>query len=402
MLISNNKEFDNIEQFMEDGGQKRVCVFTIHTADDRRVFNRQCRSLQKYGWSVTIIGISEEGTYDDNGIKVIGVEKWKSKWQRVKTVLRIAHIASRQKTDVYHFHDLDLLIPGVFLRLLTRKPVIYDIHEFYNINIPLFKLPNAWPIRQIASALIWLIETIAGTLCGCISAVHEDFIRRFSKLGCKTVYTPNFASIEDFAPVPVSDEEWEQRRKRVIFIGGLEPTRGSLILPDIAKQVKQRRPDIEFRVTRRYSAKYQEEAMMKKMALPGYRDVIQFVPNVSATELPKVVRQGGIGLSVCQETAMDRRGVPGKLFEYMSQAVPIVASNLPHSRKYVRDVGCGILVKPDSPEEYADAIIELVDNLMLAKEMGCKGQKAFAEKYNWGVVEKNLVQFYESICGQTT
>jgi glycosyltransferase involved in cell wall biosynthesis len=345
--------------------------------------------------------MSEEGTYDDEGIKVIGIKRWKSKWQRVKTVLGIAYKAYKQKADIYHFHDPDLLIPAVFLRLLRWKPVIYDIHEFYCINKPR-RLPNIWPIRQIASVLTWLVETIAGMLCGYISAVYEEHVRRFSKLGCKTVYTPNYASIDDFIPVPVSDEEWEQRRKKVIHTGTLDPERGSLLLLDIAKEIKKRGQDIEFGVTRRFLAKFQEEAMMKKMALPDYQDVIQFIPHVSGTELPRVVRQGGVGLSTIQDVGQNSLIVPTKFFEYMSQAVPIVASDLPNSCKYVGDEECGILVKPDSPEEYADAIIKLVDNPELAKKMGRKGQKAFAEKYNWNIVEKELVKFYESISGQTS
>jgi glycosyltransferase involved in cell wall biosynthesis len=139
--------------------------------------------------------------------------------------------------------------------------------------------------------------------------------------------------------------------------------------------------------------------MMKKMALPDYQGIIQFIPIVNGSELPKVVRQGGVGLSTVQDVSQNKLAVPTKFFEYMSQAVPIVASDLPPSRKYVGDEGCGILVKPDSPEEYVDAIIKLVDNPELAKEMGRKGQKAFAERLNWSDVEKRLVEFYESISG---
>jgi len=384
---------------MQDEKRRRVCVFTIHPAKNVRVLNRQCRSLQKNGWDVTLIAMSEEGTYDDEGIKVIGIKRWKSRWQRVKTVFGIAYKAYKQKADIYHFHDLDLLIPAVFLKLLTRRPVIYDIHEFYYINKP-WRLPNIWPIRQIASVLTWLVETIAGMLCGYISAVHEDLVRRFSKLGCKTVYTPNYASIDDFVPVPVSDEQWEQRRKKVIHTGTLDPeAKGGLVLLDIAKEVRKRRQDLEFIVTRRFFAKFQEEAIMKKMALPDYQGIIQFIPSASGSELPKVVRQGGVGLSTGQDVNQGKLAVPTKFFEYMSQAVPIVASDLPPSRKYVGDEECGILVKPDSPEEYADAIIKLVDNPELAKKMGRKGQKAFAERLNWSFVEKRLVEFYESISG---
>lgn len=182
----------------------RVCVFTIHPARDLRILNRQCESLKKHGWEVTLIAISDEGTFEHNGIRVVGIEKWNSIWGRIKTLFRITHEACKQNADIYHFHDPDFLIHAVFLRILKRKPVIYDIHEFSHINKPR-RLPNIRPLRQIASCLIWLLETFCGALCGYVSAVYEEHIRRFARLGCKTVYTPNYASIEDFVPNPVSD-----------------------------------------------------------------------------------------------------------------------------------------------------------------------------------------------------
>jgi glycosyltransferase involved in cell wall biosynthesis len=376
----------------------KICVFTIHPVKDLRIFNRQCHSFVKQGWEVTLIGISEkEGEYYDDGVKVIGIKKWKSGWGRAKTVFRIAYLAYKQKSDIYHFHDFDLLIPAVFVKFFSCKPIIYDIHEFYRINIPYRRLPNIWPLRQIASVFIWLIETFFGLLCGNISGVCEKLIRRFEKLGCRTVLTTNFASIEDFVPIEISDELWEQRHKKVIFTGTLDPSKGSLILLDIAKETRKRCPDIEFYVTGRFLSSFQEETMMKKMSSKEYKDVIRFIPNVSGKELPQVVRQGGIALSPIQDVGQNQIAIPTKFFEYMSQAVPIIASDLPPSRKFVSSEGCGILVKADVVEQYVDAIIKLADNPELAREMGRKGQRAFVEKYNWSIVEKRLLAFYDSI-----
>jgi len=384
---------------MANAGKKHACVFTIHTAKDLRILNRQCRSLQKHGWNITLIAISEKGTYDDQGIRVIGTKRWKSKWQRLAIILRIAFEAYKQEADIYHFHDFDLLIPGVFLKIFRRKPVVYDIHEFYTTTIP-ERLPPIWPIPQAASVLVWCIETLGGMFLRHISGVCEELVDRFSKLRCNTIVTPNFASVEDFKPSPVSDEEWEKRRKRVLFTGTLGPNRGALILLDVAKKIKERRPDIEFCAVRRFLAKQQEDLITEKLRLPGYQDIIKFVPPVDGKELPQVVRQAGVGLSPGADTLINYRGVPNKFFEYMSQAVPIVAADFPPSRKYLEETGCGILVKPEVPEEYVEAIIKLVDNPELAKEMGRKGQEAFEKKYNWGIIEKDFVTFYESIASR--
>ncbi len=373
---------------MEQIKQKRVCVFTLHPSKDVRILNRQCRSFQRNGWDVTLIARadtvlnpdSKEGIYDDEGIKVIGIKKWASSWGRIKTVCSITHLASKQKTDIYHFHDPDFLIPAIFLKWFTRKPVIYDIHEYFEITIP-EKLPNIWPLRKITGGIIWFFEIVFGKLIGNISAVCEDHYKAFLKVGCNAIYTPNYASIQDFVPIEISDEEWTLRHKKVIFIGTLGPSRGSLVLLDIAKEVKAIRPEIKFLITRRFHTKSQEDAFMSKLALPDYENVIKFIPNVNGKELPKAIRQAGIalnvdaGFSLYQETVIGIVSLPTKIFEYMSQALPIVSYDLPHSRKYIAGESCGFLVKADSPKEYADAIIKLVDNIELAKEMGRRGQE---------------------------
>lgn len=383
---------------------KKVCVFTIHPAKDLRVLNRQCRSLQRNGWKVTLIAIANKrldanaiiGPYEDAGIKVIGVEKWNTFWGRVKTLFRITNLALKEDADIYHFHDPDLLLPALFLKIRVRKPFIYDTHEHFNILFS-YSVPDLFPLRQIVGGVVSLSETLLGSLFRNISVVYKEHIARFERLGCRVVFTPNYASIVDFVPTPVSEEEWEQRRKKVLFIGSLGPRRGSLLLPEIAKKVKEKCPDVEFLVTRRFHNQEQEKAMLEKLNSMGDDRIITFIPNVGGKDLPAVVRKAGIALSVDQPTRIGLTSQPTKTFEYMSQAVPIVASDLPHAREHIRDVGCGIVVKPDDPRQFAEAIIRLIENPDLAREMGEKGQKAFIEKYNWGIVEKRLLDFYDTI-----
>jgi glycosyltransferase involved in cell wall biosynthesis len=384
---------------------KKVCVFTLHPTKDLRILNKQCRSLQRNGWNVTLIAVAHKrlvqnaiiGEYDDDGIKVIGVEKWSSFWGLLKTMFKITKLASKENVDLYHFHDSYLLIPALLLKLKMRKPFIYDIHEYYHIGVPCRLVPDIWPLRQIISGMIWCTETLLGSLFRNISTVCNNGRRRFEILGCRTIHTPNYASIIDFVPNPISDQEWHDRLNKVIFIGSLAPERGSLLIPEIARLVKRIRPEVKFLVTRRFFNEAQEKAMMDKLNQPEYKDVITFIPNVSGVELPKFVRGAGIALSIDQPTPLGLTSQPTKTFEYMSQGLAIVAPELPHAIAHIKNVGCGIVVKPDDPKAYADAIIYLLNNPEKLKSMGTIGQNAFKEKFNWSIVEKRLVDFYESI-----
>ena len=379
---------------------KKICVFTIHRSRDVRVFNRHCLSLVRLGFDVTLIAVSETGSYQAEGVNVIGITRWKGLMARIRTLFRIIGMAYRQKADVYHFHDPDFLVLAPWLRLFTGKPVVYDIHEFYTRQIPL-KLPDVPLLRPIAAGVIWLAETVLGVMCGSVSAVYMEHVNRFRKFGCPAVWTPNFASYEDFYPEPVTDELLEKRKNTVIHTGTLSPVRGSLVLLDIARELKKQRPEIEVIVTKRFWSKYQEDSMMEKMQNPEYENVITFVPHMSGTELPVFVRNGGVGLSVLQhhgEYVLPSH-VPTKFFEYMSQGLPIVASDMPSSYEFVKDENVGYVVKADDIDAYVAAILKLIDNQDIVREMARNGQKAFAEKYNWKIVEQNLGRFYTKLIG---
>ncbi len=372
-----------------------VCIFTIHPAKDRRILNRQCRPLQKHGWDITMIAISEEGTYDDDGIQVIGIKKWKSKWQRVKTIFSITYKAYKQKADIYHFHDPDFLPLAALLKLLTFKPVVYDVHEFYRIK---WQLKSDNPlIKKLIKFFAGTVEDIFAMLVHNLSVVYDKSAKHFRRLRCNVVVTPNYATQRDFVAEKVTDEDWNSRKNKVVFIGTLAAVRGSLVLLDIVRETKALRPDIEFTVTQRFLSVADEQEMMTKMRQPRYRDLIHFVPSVPSDQLAAVVRRGIIGLSLLQDVGQYQVAIPTKFFEYMSQSLAIVASDLPWGHVYIKQTGCGVLVPPTDAKAYADAIIKLCENPELAHQMGERGRLAFIEKFNWEACEPAFINFYRAL-----
>jgi glycosyltransferase involved in cell wall biosynthesis len=373
-----------------------VCVFTLHPVKDVRIFNRQILSLVKHGYRVTFIGVGTGEPYELHGVQVRPMAAGKrSIFGRLGLLRRLTKAALRTGADIYHFHDPDLLPFGVWVRWRTGRPVIYDVHEYYRIK---WQLKARGPIgRWLIRTVVGLIEDFCAKRIRNISAVYEDSAADMRRLGCNVVVTPNFAARADFTAEPVSDADWQARRNKVIFIGTLDLIKGALLLPDIARETKLRRPDIEFIVTRRFLTAGQEKAMLDKLNQPEYRDVIRFVPNVSGAELPAIVRQAMIGLSPLLDYGQYRLAVPTKFFEYMSQSLAIVASDLPPSHTYVAASECGILVPPNDPRAYAEAVIKLCDEPELARAMGERGRRAFVERFNWEACAPDFLRFYDAL-----
>ena len=113
----------------------RVCHFSsAHAPNDTRIFHKQCASLAREGYDVTLVVKAKDsqsvGTTVEKGVKVIQVPVDAS--SRLKRMLfgakSIYRKALEVDADIYEFHDPELLPYG--LRLARKgKKVIFDSHE---------------------------------------------------------------------------------------------------------------------------------------------------------------------------------------------------------------------------------------------------------------------------------
>jgi glycosyltransferase involved in cell wall biosynthesis len=67
------------------------------------------------------------------------------------------------------------------------------------------------------------------------------------------------------------------------------------------------------------------------------------------------------------------QGLDKVLLEAMTYALPIIGTNVSVSPLIVAPPRCGLLVKPEDPDAFAEAIITVLDQPELAKEMGVAG-----------------------------
>jgi len=78
--------------------------------------------------------------------------------------------------------------------------------------------------------------------------------------------------------------------------------------------------------------------------------------------------------------------------EYMAMAKPVVVNEeIPEHKTVVEESGGGILVS-FTPEAFADAIIELVDNPERATEMGHRGREWVVQNRNYEIMARQLEQ----------
>jgi hypothetical protein len=174
----------------------KVCHLTsVHLAYDIRVFYKECKSLAKAGYEVVLIARHKKdkpGTVD--GVQIIPFPPFKNRLFRMLLApLRMFFLAVKQKAKLYHFHDPELIITGLLLRLFTRAKVVCDIHEDFKTSI-----------RQ-KYYLSKGIAIVMANLFGFFEATASKF---FKLVLAEKYYKERFPKGIHVLNYPISDTSW--------------------------------------------------------------------------------------------------------------------------------------------------------------------------------------------------
>jgi len=90
--------------------------------------------------------------------------------------------------------------------------------------------------------------------------------------------------------------------------------------------------------------------------------------------------------------ASDHEGLPLVLLEAMASGVPIIASDVIGIREFIKKTG--ILVSPQTPEEFSNTIEHLLGNKQLRNRLSKEGIKR-AKQYDWSRIVKRFEMIYQ-------
>lgn len=133
---------------------------------------------------------------------------------------------------------------------------------------------------------------------------------------------------------------------------------------------------------------------IKKLNL---NEQIQFLGRKPYEEIFPYISSSQIGIATYLPRPNNMSGIPNKILEYMMLKTAVLASNFSLYKEIVENSNCGITVDPTSPEKIADALIKMLNNIQLTKQMGMNGYKSVQEKYNWANEERKLFELYDNM-----
>lgn len=368
-----------------NGRRPKIAHLTsAHSPSDTRIFGKMCRTLVDSGFDVVLVVPSGRDGIEC-GVRIHGVPKVASRRTRMlRTTWQVYRAALRESADVYHFHDPELM-PWAFVLRLRGRCVVMDAHE----DLPKQILAKHWiprHIRPVLAIMAAISLQIVGRAMNAVVAATPKIAQRFPAQ--KTFLVQNYPIL---AELQSDNQPYAARARSVVYVGGISQSRGVREVVDALAELPN---DGTMLLLAGACPQPEFEADLRER--PGWSRV-EFLGWQSRQGVRDVLGRARVGLVTLYPTPNHLESQPIKLYEYMSAALPIVASDFPLWRRLIEDVDCGVLVDPSDPEAIAKALVYLLDHPSEAEEMGRRGRKAVETTYNWPAEAETLLAMYREV-----
>lgn len=370
---------------------RKVCVMTsAHPPFDVRIFHKECKSLARAGYDVTLIASCEEEC-EIEGIHLKSLPRWKGRWDRMtRGQILVYRKARKVRADIYHFHDPELIPVGLLLTFLGHK-VIYDIHEdlprtfSYKSYLPRF-------LRSLVSHCVEVIENWAGARFSALFVANPAIAERFRKRNANLSVVKNFPKVEEIEPVSHGDSS--PREQSLIYVGmRITRSRG---IEEVIRAMGLLPSNLDARL-KLIGSWDPPDLPLSLSKLPGW-DRVDFIGPLGRRGVAEQLKKARVGLAILHPEPNYVTAQPVKLFEYMCAGMPVITSDFPVCREIVAKDCCGFLVNPADTQEISRAIEFLLTHPEEADAMGKRGLQAVRQKYTWAEEEKVLLRTYRDLC----
>lgn len=364
----------------------RVAHLTsVHRVLDNRILVKQCASLAKTGFDVTLIAVHDKQEII-HGVRIRPVRPPKHRLNRILfTTLRVLVAALRERADLYHFHDPELIPAGLFLRLLG-KPVVYDVREDY----PKAALNRRYLPRFSRRAIAWAFdkfELAAAKRFSAVTLANPLGMKRFSSVA---TLVQNFPRREEL--LIESEVEYLQRGPIIAHIGALSVARG---IVELVRAIELLPTNLDIEMV--FVGAFESPAIEKMVtALPGWKRVTYLGWRDRALVM-QVLGKARAGLVMLHPIPQYVVTQSTKLFEYLGAGIPVISGRYGFNLELTEKTGCGLSIDTRNPREIADAILWILSHPEEARAMGNRGREEVLSSYTWESEALRLTNLYQSL-----
>ncbi|MBP8692165.1 MAG: glycosyltransferase family 4 protein [Sedimentibacter sp.] len=270
---------------------------------------------------------------------------------------------------------------GYVISQLSGIPWSFTLHrwDIYENNMLEEKARSASFVRCISQkGKVDLLKIIGSNYADKVRVVH---------MGVKV---PTM----DKTPIASRFNNWNASDKKFVFIlpANLLPVKGHEYLIDAVSLLSQNGlKNFHFIFYGDGPLRKRLEEYIHNKGVKEYIEMPSIIPHNELINIYKNGNADAVVLPSINTEDGEHEGIPVALIEAMGYGVPVISTDTGSIAELLSD-GAGLLVKEKSPNELAEAILNLVSNKNFALNLGLKGYEKVSKEFNIEKTSRALLQ----------
>lgn len=363
---------------------KSIAIFsTVHKVYDVRIFHKEIKAL-KDSYKIFYFNPNvEEEKKEDENIFLKKLKKRKNRFLRIifspfDTFFQLVG------TDysLYHFHDPELLITGILLKIFGKR-VVFDSHENnYGLIIEKTYL-KPYFLKFLIAKSVRFFELVTSYFFDGLIVARPDLEKLYKN--------KNILVFRNFPDIDFKIEDGVKKfneKPIVVYSGGLTYIRGITQLVDAVGLLNGK---VELHLLGEWQDKGLKEDCEKRK---GYK-YTKYLGNFPYGEHFKFIKEGDIGIVPFLPAQNHLTTLPNKPFEYFLCKIPVLMSNFDYWKNTFKDIA--FFFDPLSPEDIKKKILYLLENKEFSKKLVENAYKKVQKEFNWNKEKDKLLDFYKKL-----
>jgi len=354
-----------------------LCHFTTaHAELKSRSFHREFMPLAAAGFGVRYVAPMTSSTSRD-GVDLIALPLRANRLRRLLALPALLAKLLRQRASLYHFQDPQLLPLALVLKLLFRKRVVYDAYEdFPSMAADKSSIPRF--LRPFAAKLMAGLESLAARSFDGVMTADPFTLRRMAHRGnSRKLVFYNFPNLDLFPSLRARAKSFG-----VVYRGGLSERAGTFLLLEAMRLLSTRANPVRLLLIGYFDSPADETALRERICVLGLESSVEIRGRLAHEQMAGALSEARIGVCPLQPVPKFLLNIPVKVFEYWACGLPVVASDLPPIRPFLRNGHAGFLFPPKSATALAQSIGWLLDHPQEAARIGERGRELVAQRFN--------------------
>ena len=279
--------------------------------------------------------------------------------------------------DIVHINNLPFLTTLQSTRVAKRLGITSIVHV-HGVIAKINRVLNATQYLYIRTLGRSIFRDASSLIC----LTNQD-AREIHKCGCqlkKIRIIPNGVDIKKFRPLREGRDNW------ILWGGRFVPQKGLEYLIKALHFVIEKNSEVKLVLTGDGPLFPKIQSMVKNLKLE--RNVL-FKGRVPREKLPYIISTASIYVLPSL-----KEGMPFALLEAMSCGKAVIGSDIPGINDIITHEKNGILVPPRNSTALADAILMMLKNEELRKQLGKCARRLMVENYSWKKIGEKIERVY--------